>query len=257
MWLNSTMELRGKVALITGGTRVGQGVADALARAGCSIAVSYRTSRTTALGTVHRAKSLGVRGLALRANLERLSDLNLLVPRVVRKLGRLDILVHMASHYERTPLKELLKKKSLRATAFEKNMAIDLRSAYELSLLAVPVMRKMGGGRIVHFVDWVAASGRPRYKDYIPYYTAKAALKGLTEVLALELAPDILVNAIAPGPLLAPAGLSAAANREVLVNTPLGRWGGTKEIAQAVLYLVQSDFVTGETLRVDGGRHLN
>jgi NAD(P)-dependent dehydrogenase (short-subunit alcohol dehydrogenase family) len=117
-------------------------------------------------------------------------------------------------------------------------------------------MRKAGWGRIVNFSDWVAASGRPRYRGYIPYYTAKAGVKGLTETLALELAPHILVNAVAPGPILAPPGMTRAANREVLTNTPLGRWGGPEEIAKAVVFLVQTNFVTGETVRVDGGRHL-
>jgi NAD(P)-dependent dehydrogenase (short-subunit alcohol dehydrogenase family) len=118
-------------------------------------------------------------------------------------------------------------------------------------------MQKAGGGRIINLCDWVAASGRPRYRGYVPYYTAKAGVKGLTEALALELAPKILVNAIAPGPILAPPGLSSSANREVLQNTPLGRWGGPAEIARAALFFVESDFVTGETLRVDGGRHLH
>lgn len=250
------MELKGKVALITGGARIGQTVAEGLARGGCAVALTFKTSRGQALDTVRRVESFGARGVAIRADLGRPTALKSVIEKVVRTLGRLDILVNMASHYERTPLQGLAKA-STRGAAFEKNMAIDLRSAYELSLLAVPHMKKAGGGRIINFVDWVVASGRPRYRGYLPYYTAKAGLKGLTEILALELAPSILVNAIAPGPILAPAGLSPASNKEVLANTPLGRWGGPEEIAKAVLFLVQSNFVTGETLRVDGGRHLN
>lgn len=250
------MELVGKVALITGGARIGQTVAEGLARGGCSVAVAFKTSRGRALETVRRVESVGARGAAIHVDLGRPASLKTLIKKVVRTLGRLDILVNMASHYERTPLPHL-SKTSARGAAFEKSIAVDLRSAYELSLLAVPPMRKAGGGRIINFIDWVAASGRPRYRGYIPYYTAKAGLKGLTEILALELAPTILVNAIAPGPILAPAGLSPKINEEVLANTPLGRWGGPEEIAKTVLFLVQSNFVTGETLRVDGGRHLN
>src|SRR6266446_2398395 len=106
------------------------------------------------------------------------------------------------------------------------------------------------------FADWLPASGRPRYRGYLPYYVSKAGVIGLTESLALELAPSILVNAIAPGPILKPKGFSRAADREVRRVTPLGRWGGPLEIARAVLFLIETEFVTGETLRVDGGRHL-
>ncbi|MEX2663105.1 MAG: SDR family oxidoreductase, partial [Vicinamibacterales bacterium] len=122
---------------------------------------------------------------------------------------------------------------------------------------AVPHMRRAGGGRIVNFTDWIAASGRPRYKAFLPYYVAKRGVIGLTEALALELGADqILVNAVAPGPILAPEGTSADELKAVEDATPLGRWGGAAEIARAVAFLVETDFVTGETLRVDGGRHV-
>src|SRR5439155_19738430 len=113
------------------------------------------------------------------------------------------------------------------------------------------------GGRIVNFTDWVARSGRPRYVGYLPYYVAKAGVIALTEALALELAADnILVNAIAPGPIVAPPGTTEEESRAVQDATPLGRWGGELEIAKAVLAIVESDFDTGDTIRVDGGRHL-
>ena len=118
-------------------------------------------------------------------------------------------------------------------------------------------MRAQGGGRIVNFADWVAASGRPRYPGFLPYYVAKRGVIALTEALALELAGDqILVNAVAPGPIRPPEGLDETAVAEVERATPLGRWGGDQEIVKAVLALVETDFMTGETLRIDGGRHL-
>jgi NAD(P)-dependent dehydrogenase (short-subunit alcohol dehydrogenase family) len=118
-------------------------------------------------------------------------------------------------------------------------------------------MRRGGAGRIVNFSDWTAMSGRPRYNGYLPYYVAKAGAKALTEAIALELAPDnILVNSIAPGPILAPPGLTSEELDSVEKATPLGRWGGEIEVAKAVLSLIESDFITGETIRVDGGRHL-
>jgi NAD(P)-dependent dehydrogenase (short-subunit alcohol dehydrogenase family) len=135
-------------------------------------------------------------------------------------------------------------------------MGVD-RAAWLCSQAAIPHMRRAGTGRIINFSDWVARSGRPRYKGYLPYYVAKAGIIGLTEALALELASDqILVNAIAPGPIVAPAGLSQDDMAAVEEATPLGRWGGEIEIAKAALVLVESDFITGETIRVDGGRHL-
>jgi NAD(P)-dependent dehydrogenase (short-subunit alcohol dehydrogenase family) len=118
-------------------------------------------------------------------------------------------------------------------------------------------MRRLGGGRIINISDWVAASGRPRYTDYLPYYVAKAGVISLSEALALEFAPDhILVNTIAPGPILPPSDMTAAGVAAAERATPLGRWGGAAEIATAVLAVIDSDFMTGETIRVDGGRHL-
>jgi NAD(P)-dependent dehydrogenase (short-subunit alcohol dehydrogenase family) len=118
-------------------------------------------------------------------------------------------------------------------------------------------MRQQGGGRIVNFADWLARSGRPAYQGFVAYYTAKAGVVALTEALALELAADqILVNAIAPGPILPPPDMSEEEQTEVAQATPVGRWGGEIEIARAVQMLVESDFITGETIRVDGGRHV-
>ena len=134
---------------------------------------------------------------------------------------------------------------------------VDLRAAYLCSRAAVPHLRRAGGGRIINFSDWLARSHRPRYKGFLPYYVAKAGIIGLTEALALELAEDgILVNAIAPGPILAPATADDEEFKAVEKATPLGRWGGAVEIAKAVVALIESDFMTGEVLRVDGGRHI-
>jgi NAD(P)-dependent dehydrogenase (short-subunit alcohol dehydrogenase family) len=134
---------------------------------------------------------------------------------------------------------------------------VDLRAAWLCARAAVPHMRRLRGGRIINFSDWVARSGRPRYAGYLTYYVAKAGVVGLTEALALELASDqILVNAIAPGPIVAPEDISDEEFVKVERATPLGRWGGEIEIAKAVLALIDSDFISGETIRVDGGRHL-
>src|SRR4051795_13115424 len=121
-------------------------------------------------------------------------------------------------------------------------MDVDLRAAFLCARAAVPHMRRSGGGRIINFSDWVAASGRPRYTGYIPYYVAKAGVIALTEALALELAGDqILVNAIAPGPIVAPPGTSEEERKSVETATPLGRWGCEEAIVQAVLFLLETD----------------
>jgi NAD(P)-dependent dehydrogenase (short-subunit alcohol dehydrogenase family) len=165
--------------------------------------------------------------------------------------GRLDVLVNMASLYRKIPF-DLMTEED-----WTRQLSVDLDGTFRVTRAAVPLLRKTGGGRVINFTDWVAASGRPRYKDYVAYYVAKAGVKALTEVLALELAQDgILVNAVAPGPVLPPEDTSPEERAAVERATPLGRWGGAEEIAKAVIALIDSDFITGETIRVDGGRHL-
>jgi 3-oxoacyl-[acyl-carrier protein] reductase len=140
---------------------------------------------------------------------------------------------------------------------WQRNLDINLKAAFLCAKAAVPHMRRQGGGRIINFADWLAASGRPQYKGFVPYYVAKAGVIALTEALALELAGDqILVNAIAPGPIVAPPDLTDEERQMVADKTPVGRWGGELEIAKAVLTFIDSEFITGETLRVDGGRHV-
>jgi NAD(P)-dependent dehydrogenase (short-subunit alcohol dehydrogenase family) len=226
-------------------------VAAELARGGADIAIVYHSSQGEADRAAEAVKSLGRRAVVLKANLREAPECDRVVADAVTALGRLDVLVNLASVYRPRPFDE--------TTLEDWNAAIevDLRASYLCARAAVPEMRRLRGGRIVNFSDWLAQSGRPRYPGYLPYYVAKAAVSALTEALALELAADqILVNAIAPGPILAPPGTSAAESAAVERATPLGRWGGEAEIAKAVLAIVASDFMTGETIRVDGGRHL-
>jgi len=244
------MDPDGKVALLTGGARIGRTVALTLARRGCSLALTYRGSREAAETMAAAARAAGVRAGVFQVDARDEEQVATVVDRTARDLGRLDILINMASTYARTPLV------TLGPAGWAEALDSNARSAFVFSLKAAPHMRTAGAGRIVNFSDWTAASGRPRYEGYTPYYVAKAAVRGLTETLALELAPEILVNSIAPGPILAPPDLSADENARVLEATPLRRWGGAEEIARAVLFLVETDFVTGECLRVDGGRHL-
>ena len=245
------MELNGKVVLITGGKRIGAVVATTLAKAGADVALVYNRSRAEADDTATAVRELGRKAVTVQADVSSEQDCAQAVDATVAQLGRLDILINMASLYGSKPFDQLS------AADWDRQMSVDLRATFLCSRAAAIVMKRVGGGRIINFADWVVASGRPRYPGFLPYYVAKAGVKALTEALALELAADqILVNAIAPGPILAPSGMSEKESASVVQNTPLGRWGGETEIAKAVMFLVQSDFVTGETIRVDGGRHV-
>jgi len=245
------VDLTDKIALITGGRRIGAVVATEFARKGAHVAIAYRASRVEAEETATSLRALSRRAFVVQADLQQPDACRRVVDETAAEFGRLDILVNMASIYRAKALDDLT------LEDWDTQMAIDLRAAWLCSHAAIPHMRRARGGRIINFSDWVARSGRPRYAGYLPYYVAKAGVIALTEALALELAADqILVNAVAPGPIVAPPGTSAADSAAVERATPLGRWGGELEIAKAVLALVESDFITGETIRVDGGRHV-
>jgi NAD(P)-dependent dehydrogenase (short-subunit alcohol dehydrogenase family) len=226
-------------------------VARSLAGAGYDIALSYNRSREEAEAAAADIAAAGRRAHLAQANLGNPADCRALVGGAATAFGRLDVLINMASVYKAAPLE------TTDETVWSATLDVDLRAAFLCARAAVPHMRKAGGGRIVNFTDWVAASGRPRYPGYLPYYVAKAGVIALTEALALELASDgILVNAVAPGPIVAPPGTSEEESKAVEAATPLGRWGGPETIARAVMFLVETDFITGETIRVDGGRHI-
>ena len=245
------MTLSGKVALITGGKRIGAVVATTLAKEGVDIALVYNRSLSEAAETESAVRALGRRALLIQADVSNERACADAVAATLKELGRLDILINMASLYGEKPFADLT------TADWDRQLAVDLRAAFVFAHAAAPAMKQQGGGRIINFTDWIAASARPRYPGYTPYYVAKSGVKALTETLALELAADqILVNAIAPGPILAPPEMSKEESDAVVKSTPLGRWGGEDEIAKAVMFLIHSDFVTGETIRVDGGRHI-
>jgi 3-oxoacyl-[acyl-carrier protein] reductase len=245
------MMLDGKAALVTGGRRIGAEVARELARHGMDVAVSYHRSSRQAVETVQAIHDGGRRGVAIAADLSDPHACGVLVEEAAARLGRLDVLVHMASVYVREPLAATGER------AWGEAMQVDLRAAFLCAKQAAPHFRAAGGGRIVNVSDWVAASGRPRYPGYVAYYVAKKAVIGLSEALALELAADsILVNTVAPGPIVPPEGSTAGHIAAVEAATPVGRWGGEPAIAHAVRFCLESDFMTGETIRVDGGRHI-
>ncbi|MGH7552872.1 MAG: SDR family NAD(P)-dependent oxidoreductase [Longimicrobiales bacterium] len=245
------MNLENRVVIITGGKRIGRVVAQQLADRGADMVLSYRGSKAEAEQTVSDVRARGRRAIAVVADVSVSADCASLVASARDVFGRVDALVNMASVYGRTPFDELTE------AGWDRDLAINLTSAFLCAKAAIPVMKATGGGRIVNFADWLARSGRPTYRGFVSYYVAKAGIIALTESMALELAGDqILVNAIAPGPILAPPDMAPEEVAAVAAATPVRRWGGEIEIAKAVIALLETDFITGETIRVDGGRHV-
>jgi NAD(P)-dependent dehydrogenase (short-subunit alcohol dehydrogenase family) len=245
------MLLTNRVVLLTGARRIGAAIATAVASRGADVVLAYNRSRDEAEAAAGGVRAAGRRALVLQADVGDPTAAAALVDEAARGLGRLDVLVNMASLYRSVPFDDTT------MDVWDAQLGVDLRGAFACARAAVPWMRRSGGGRIVNFSDWVAASGRPRYKGFLAYYVAKAGVKALTEALALELAADrILVNAIAPGPILPPPETTEEEIEAVERSTPLGRWGGAEEIVKAALALIDTGFITGETIRVDGGRHL-
>jgi NAD(P)-dependent dehydrogenase (short-subunit alcohol dehydrogenase family) len=245
------MQLTSKVVLLTGARRMGAAIAERLTAKGATIVVTYRGSSADADQVVSIARDRNVPALAVRTDVTDSTSVDSLMAEIDGAFGRLDVVINMASIYESVVFDALTE------ADWQRQLNVDLHGTFRVCRAAVPLLRRAGGGRIINFTDWVVASGRPRYEGDLAYYVAKAGVKALTEGLALELARDgILVNAIAPGPILAPPGTSQAEEGAVAEATPVGRWGGPEEIAKVIDALIDTDFITGETIRVDGGRHI-
>lgn len=243
--------LSGRVALITGATRVARAIVLELARQGATVAFTYQRSGAPASQLEATLVAQGHRATAVAANLESAAECRQLVDHVVASLGRLDVLVNVASRYVKRPLAAYSR------AALDDDLAVDLDAALWCALAALPTMRRQGGGRVINVTDWSALGRRPRAQGRLGYYVAKSCAIALTEALALEVAEaGILVNGVAAGPIEPPEASTEAFTAAVATATPLGRWGGGHTVAHAVVALLTSDFITGQTLLVDGGRSL-
>jgi pteridine reductase len=239
------MEPAGRTALVTGGARrVGRALALALADSGADVVVNYHESRTDADRTVADIESRGRRALAIGADVAAAADVRRLVDEATRAFGRLDIVVNNASLFERTPVRDVTEQE------WDRVMGVNLKGPFLLAQAAAPWLARDGGGVIVNLLDLSAWQPWP---SFVHHAVSKAGLLHLTRVLARALAPAIRVNAIAPGTVLPPENEEGEDGSERAV---LDRAGDPADVASALLYLVRSDFVTGEALVVDGGRML-
>jgi pteridine reductase len=241
------MRLEGRVALVTGaGRRVGRALAVALGRERMVVAVHYKASLDGAKETVAEIERAGGSAALFQADLGSASAPAGLVEHVTGQLGPLAVVVNSAAVMERTPIGAVTPQE------WDAIFALNLRAPFLISQAVAPVM-KAEGGAIVNIADLAAFETWPAY---IPHSISKAAIVKMTSALARVLAPEIRVNAIAPGAVLLPAGWDEQASDRLASTTPLQRLGDPEDVVQAMLYLLRSDFVTGETLIVDGGRHI-
>ena len=242
------MELRGKTALVTGAARrIGRAIALRLARGGCDILLHYNRSSEDAQKTRSEIESLGVGCRLLRADLGRASEILRMISEIDGTKEKIGILVNSASLFYKTPLESAGEKE------WDELLNANLKAPFLLSKELGLRMKRTGGGKIVNIADW---SGFRPYRDYSPYCVSKGGLLTLTKSLARDLAPSVAVNAVAPGPVLAPPDMSEEEKKKAVEKTPLGRWGKPEDVAEAVGFLVESDFINGTVLVVDGGRSI-
>jgi pteridine reductase len=242
------MNLQGKVALVTGaGRRVGRVIALAFAAKGARVAVHYNTSVSEARRVAAAVKSLsGADADVFRANLLDAKAPAKLADAVARRFGGIDILINSASAYEKTPFP------SASAADWDLLMTVNARAPFFLAQACAPYLKRSGEGSVINIVDWSAH--RP-YVDYGPYCASKAALLCVNKILAKALAPEVRVNAILPGPVLAPKDMGEGEKRKMSEATLLKRLGTPEAVARACLYLAETaDYSTGAELTVDGGR---
>jgi pteridine reductase len=243
------MDLRGKVALVTGAARrVGREIALELAGRGAAVAVHYRSSRGEADALVAEISAKGGKAQAFRADLEKVSDIESMVSDVLKAFGRIDVLVNSASVFERKLIEEVTERD------WDAALDTNLKAPFFLSKLAGAAMRRQGAGKIVNIGDW--AGIRP-YNNYLPYTVSKSGLIGLTRALAKALAPEVQVNCVALGPVLAPEDYTGEQVDQLVSGTLVKKMGAPQDAARAVLFFCEgTDFATGATLVLDGGRLL-
>jgi 3-oxoacyl-[acyl-carrier protein] reductase/pteridine reductase len=239
------MVIEGKTALVTGGAhRVGKAICLALAKAGANLVINYHASADAAQTTAAEVRELGVAALPIQADVSDLGQVESMVTAAKDRFGAIDILVNSASRFEKTPFP------TTDVAAWHRVTDILIHGSFYCANAIAPMMLERGEGAIVNIVDLAAWEPWP---NFAAHSVGKAGLLALTRQLALELAPTVRVNAVAPGPVLPPPNFSEAQTARTAQRTLLNRWGNAEDVAQAVMYLLQADYVTGEVIVVDGG----
>jgi pteridine reductase len=242
------MDLHGKIALVTGGAhRLGRSIGLALAQEGCHLMVHYHGAQKAALETVEMAKSLGVNAISFRADLSKTTEIHALFDAVDEQFGGLDLLVNSAAVFKRRPIFEVDEE------LWDQTLSINLKAPFFCLQEAANRMISRGGGAVVNIADVLGL--RPS-RGYSVHAISKAGIELLTRSAALELAPSIRVNAIAPGLVLKPGRMKSERWDELARETPLERGGMPEDISKTVVFLFKNDFITGTTIVVDGGMNL-
>jgi pteridine reductase len=241
------MELRGRNALVTGaGHRVGRAIALALASRGMRIAIHYNSADKGARETLERVRAAGGYGDIFAADLTRGDAADALISAVRDKFKTLDVLVNSAAVMVRTPFGETTAKQ------WDDIMALNLRAPFLLTQAAAPLLRA-SHGVIVNISDLAAFETWPAY---VPHGISKSGIVHLTRSMARLLAPNVRVAAIAPGTVLLPDNWDQASAEHLIDTTPLHRNGSPDDVTRTVLFILDSDYLTGETIIVDGGRNV-
>ena len=240
------MKLSGKVALVTGaGKRLGRAVALRLAREGADVAVHFGKSEEEATAVAREIESGGRRAIAMKAELTSVEEIRGLVQRVAHELGRIDVLVNSAANFLQSSMI------STTEEIWDASLDTNVKGPFFLAQAAAPWLRR-SNGVIVNFADTGGISGWP---GYIAHSVSKAGMIMLTRTLAKALAPEVRVNAIAPGTITMP-GDPPEWEQEFVKIAPLRKSGSPDDVAEAVSYLVSAKFLTGHVLVLDGGRTL-
>jgi 3-oxoacyl-[acyl-carrier protein] reductase/pteridine reductase len=239
--------LEGKVALVTGAAkRIGRSVALRLASEGADVVVNYRGSNREADEVVAEIAAMGRRAVALQADVARRADVTAMFAAVEKEFGRLNILVNNAGMFFSAKFEDLTEEQ------WDRILDSNLKSQFLCCQAAAPLLRRSGQGRIVNFAS---LGGLLAWPSYTHYCVSKAGVIMLTRCLARALAPDITVNAVAPG-TISFEGDAPELAEDFVRRAPLRRTGTAKDIDDAVVFLTQSPFITGQVIVVDGGRTL-
>ncbi len=240
------MDPKSKTALVTGGAvRVGKAITLALAQAGANVVINYNSSAAAAEETAVQAQTFGADALAIQANIGDSQQVKAMVAAAQSEFGSVDILVNSASLWQQTPFP------TNDLDGWHRVTNILINGAFYCANAVAPLMLAKGEGAIVNIIDLSAYEPWP---NFIAHSVGKAALLALSRQLALELAPAVRVNAVAPGPVLPPPDFDEEMIARIAGKTLLDRWGTPEDIAEAVLFFVKADYVTGEALAVDGGQ---